>query len=186
MDILISVDFDILCQIFSHFMLTVLSEDHLCEFVLSRIERDESQVQLLESVRFEFISSEILSKVLSYPEQVSPTINCAIWNQIILRFKLIIAALTTIPLKIMNGSNFLRGRGSYSWRPRPLLNVYLPNLIISAWNELILDLATQYLTSPENHSFEPNCPAINFQMTFDHMESHSGLATRFRIDIGEK
>jgi hypothetical protein len=63
--ILISVDFDILCQILSHPLLIVLSDDHLCKFVLSRIERDESQVQLLEFVRFEFISSELLSKVLS-------------------------------------------------------------------------------------------------------------------------
>jgi hypothetical protein len=87
MTFLTSVDFDILCQILSHSLLTVLSEDHLCEFVLSRIERDESQVQLLEFVRFELISSEILSKVLSYLERVSPTLNRAIWNQTTLRLK---------------------------------------------------------------------------------------------------
>jgi hypothetical protein len=87
MNFLISVDFNILCQNLSHPLLAVLSGDHLCEFVLSRIQRDESQVQLLEFIRFEFISSEILSKVLSYLEQVSPTLNCTIWNQITLRLK---------------------------------------------------------------------------------------------------
>jgi hypothetical protein len=42
---------------------------------------------LLEFVRLEFISSEILSKVLSYLKQVSPTLNRAIWNQITLKLK---------------------------------------------------------------------------------------------------
>jgi hypothetical protein len=87
MEFLTSVDFDIMCQILSHPSLTVLNEDHLCEFVLSRIGRDESQIPLLEFVMIEFLSSETLAKVLSYLEQVSPTLNRAIWDQITLRLK---------------------------------------------------------------------------------------------------
>jgi hypothetical protein len=87
MEWLISVNFDVLCQILSHPSLIILDEDHLCEFILSRIEKDESQIPLLEFVRFEFVSSEILTTFLSYLQQVPLTLNRAIWNQMVLRLK---------------------------------------------------------------------------------------------------